>query len=224
MHETEANVKKPQLVAKRREQIMQAAMALFRKKGYHRTTMREICNASKVNRGSIYDYFQSKEDILVYIYKRMMRVGEVDQGVRAHTISSWNELEPYVRLLISNSWIRHKHAIQLLYRESIALDQETLQEVMSIESDYIDKLAENLRRSLGWTAVNQELEIMANILAFITALIPMRGWNMKKAEQPKILDAVTEMFMMKLKEMRRSTPEKRRFTPKRPQSYSSKAP
>ena len=194
---------------------MQAAMTLFRKNGYHKTTMREICNASKVNRASIYDYFKSKEDILVYIYKRMMRVGEADQGVRGHTISSWKELEPYIRLFISNSWIRHRNAIQLLYRESISLDQQTLREIMAIESDYVARLAENLRRSLGWTDINQELEIIANVLAFTTALIPMRGWNMKGVEQTKILDAVTDMFMMKLREMRKSTSESRRATPKR---------
>ncbi|MBW2177291.1 MAG: helix-turn-helix transcriptional regulator, partial [Deltaproteobacteria bacterium] len=48
------NIKKPALVTKRREQILQAALDLFRKKGYHGTSIRQICEKSKVNRASIY--------------------------------------------------------------------------------------------------------------------------------------------------------------------------
>lgn len=204
MREIKTKIKKPQLVIERREQILKAAMALFRKKGYHATTMREICDRSGVNRASIYDYFKSKEDILVYIYKRMMRVEDPDGGIRSHVITKWKELEPYLRLLIANSWIRHKHPIQLLYRESISLDQNTLQDVMQIESDYVDKLAEDLRKCMGMPAVNEETKIVANALAFIQAFIPLRSWNMSDTEQTKILDVVTDMFMMKLREMRKT--------------------
>ncbi len=204
MREIKTKIKKPQLVVERREQILKAAMSLFRKKGYHGTTMREICDRSGVNRASIYDYFKSKEDILVYIYKRMMRVEDPDGGIRSHVITRWNELEPYLRLLISNCWIRHKHPIQLLYRESISLDQKTLQEVLQIESDYVNKLAEDLRKCLGLSAASDEVKIMANAIAFIMAFIPLRSWNMGDTEQTKILDVVTDMFMMKLKEMRKT--------------------
>ena len=39
VREIKTNIKKPELVTKRRNQIMKAATELFRKKGYHATTI-----------------------------------------------------------------------------------------------------------------------------------------------------------------------------------------
>lgn len=51
-------------VAARRQQILQAACACFSRKGYHRTTVRDICHQAKLSPGAVYGYFKSKEEIL----------------------------------------------------------------------------------------------------------------------------------------------------------------
>ncbi len=214
MNEIETKIKKPHLVARRRSEITKAAMALFRKKGFHGTTMREICDASRVNRGSIYDYFKSKEDILVHLYKRVMSLGE-EGGIRTITISDWKDLEAYVRLSIAHAWSSHRDAVQLLYRESISLDPKTLQEVMRFESEYVDKVAENLRIGLGWKRVSAELRILANAMVFMVAFLPLRGWNMRDSDESDVLDVVTETFMTRLREMKRSASPGRRAAPGR---------
>lgn len=53
-------VDKPQ----RRREIAQAALELFSKKGFTRTSVREIAEACEMAKGSIYDYFANKEDVL----------------------------------------------------------------------------------------------------------------------------------------------------------------
>jgi AcrR family transcriptional regulator len=203
MREIKTRIKKPSLIAKRREQIMQTAMILFRKKGYHKTTMREICEVSKVNRGSFYDYFESKEDILVYIYKQMMyQEGDFEKSLPKEKISGREDLEPYLRTLLSAAWNRDRHPIQLLYRETISLDKRSRKDVLKIESEYVRIVAENIRKGLGLSVISRELEILANMVVFIDAFFPLRGWNMHHLDQEKILDFVTGMFMGKLKEMR----------------------
>lgn len=205
MRKITTKIKKPELVASRREQIMAAALFLFRKNGYHATTMRKICEKSKVNRASIYDYFRSKEDILVYIYKQMMySEGKFDEAFPDVNISGWKDLEPFIRKLISYSWNINRHGIQLLYRETISLDKKTKREVLGLESDYIKWVAENLRKGLGLPSITKELEIMANTMVYFNHYIPMRGWNMKHIDQEQIVDFVVEMLMIKLKHLRRS--------------------
>jgi AcrR family transcriptional regulator len=213
MREIKTRIKKPSLIAKRREQIMRTAMDLFREKGYHKTTMREICALSKVNRGSFYDYFESKEDILIYIYKQMMyQEGDFEKSLPKEKISGWEDLEPYLRSLLTAAWNRDKHPIQLLYRETISLDKKSRKDVLRIESEYVQIVAENLRKGLGFSALSEELEILANSLVFIDSFFPLRGWNMHHLDQKKVLDVVTDMFMMKLNELRdhqkRKGPEK----------------
>ncbi len=206
LREILTNIKKPELVTKRRVQIMRAAMDLFRKNGYHATTMREICKKARVNMGSFYDYFGSKEDILVYMYKEMMYAGKIlGEAFPERNVTEWNGLEPFIKSLMCAGWNKHKHSIQLLYRETISLDKKTMREVLRIESDYVQWVAEKLRKGLGRSCVNQELEIIANSIVYLNSFIPLRGWNMRHIDQRKILNLLAQILMTKLKELRKAS-------------------
>lgn len=51
----------------RRDQIVRAAVELFVEKGFHRTTTREIARASGLGIGTLYEYVESKEDVLYLV-------------------------------------------------------------------------------------------------------------------------------------------------------------
>lgn len=51
----------------RRKQIVEAARMLFREKGYHATTIRDIADKSGVLSGSLYAHIRTKEDLLFEI-------------------------------------------------------------------------------------------------------------------------------------------------------------
>jgi AcrR family transcriptional regulator len=53
------------LESRRRGQITSAARQVFARKGYDAATVDEIAEVAGVSKGSIYNYFRSKEDILV---------------------------------------------------------------------------------------------------------------------------------------------------------------
>ncbi|MEE8346469.1 MAG: TetR/AcrR family transcriptional regulator [Dehalococcoidia bacterium] len=54
----------------RRQQIIDAAWACFARKGYHQTTMQDICQKSVLSPGAIYRYFASKEAIRTAVWER----------------------------------------------------------------------------------------------------------------------------------------------------------
>jgi len=54
-------------LAARREQIIQAAAWLFASKGFHRATTRDIAEAAEVSEGTLYNYFENKDDLLIGI-------------------------------------------------------------------------------------------------------------------------------------------------------------
>ena len=201
MREIKTNIKKPELVTKRRNQILKAATELFGKKGYHATTMRKICQRAKVNQGSFYDYFGSKEDILVYIYKQMMN-RKLDWASPDGKISDWKDMEQFLKVLMSNAWNRDKKNIQLLYRETISLDKKTMREVLKLESDFIKWVAENLREGLALPSTSLKLEMIANLAVYINSFIPLRGWNLHHIDQEEILNFAVDILMTKLKELR----------------------
>jgi AcrR family transcriptional regulator len=62
-----ASVKDERLVQKRRDQMIKGAVTLFKEKGFHRTTTREIAKAAGFSIGTLYEYIRSKEDVLYLV-------------------------------------------------------------------------------------------------------------------------------------------------------------
>jgi AcrR family transcriptional regulator len=58
----------------RRQQILDAAWTCFARKGYHQTTMQDICEESGLSPGAIYRYFEGKESILRATYDRYQQM------------------------------------------------------------------------------------------------------------------------------------------------------
>jgi AcrR family transcriptional regulator len=51
-------------VEARRSQILDAACKCFSDKGFHQTTVRDICDRAGLSAGAVYGYFKSKDEIL----------------------------------------------------------------------------------------------------------------------------------------------------------------
>lgn len=65
-------------MAKRREQILDAAAELFAEQGFHRTTTRDIANAADIAEGTLYNYFTNKEDLLLALLGRLGEVRDME--------------------------------------------------------------------------------------------------------------------------------------------------
>jgi len=72
-------IKNQDLVELRRRQIIDAAVQLFIEKGFHKTTTRQIARASGLSIGSLYEYIESKEDVLYLVCDAIH--AEIEQGV-----------------------------------------------------------------------------------------------------------------------------------------------
>ncbi len=72
----------PKIVDKeaKKEQIIHAAMSVFAEKGVANTKMIDIARAAAIGKGTIYEYFRSKEDIFAAAFNRMNRDMELKIG------------------------------------------------------------------------------------------------------------------------------------------------
>jgi TetR/AcrR family fatty acid metabolism transcriptional regulator len=60
-----------QIIAARKQQILDAATHVFAAKGFHPTTIRDIAKHAGIADGTIYNYFSSKPALLIGIFERM---------------------------------------------------------------------------------------------------------------------------------------------------------
>jgi len=68
-----------QLVATRREQILDAAARVFAEKGFHKTTIRDIAREASIADGTIYIYFENKAALLLGILDLMQESVKRDE-------------------------------------------------------------------------------------------------------------------------------------------------
>ena len=69
----------------RREEILEAAVGLFRRHGYHATSVSEIIEASNISRGTFYLYFDGKEALFLDLIERFIeRIVAVIEVVDPH--------------------------------------------------------------------------------------------------------------------------------------------
>src|ERR1700744_3689709 len=61
-----------------KDSIKRAAQDLFRKFGYHKTSVNEIARRAKIAKATIYKYFESKEDVLHSLLMDYIRVSVDD--------------------------------------------------------------------------------------------------------------------------------------------------
>jgi AcrR family transcriptional regulator len=65
-------------IAARTTQILDAAAQVFAEKGFHAATTREIADVADVSEGTIYNYFDSKDDLLLGIMNRLTEQVSLD--------------------------------------------------------------------------------------------------------------------------------------------------
>ena len=53
-----------QYLEARKNEILDAAFTCFRRRGFHQSTMQDICHEAQLSPGAIYRYFRSKEEII----------------------------------------------------------------------------------------------------------------------------------------------------------------
>src|SRR5262249_61791052 len=63
-----------------RERLFRAALALFAKKGFSETTVEDITNAADVGKGTFFNYFPSKDHILIAFSD--MQIAKLEDAVQ----------------------------------------------------------------------------------------------------------------------------------------------
>jgi AcrR family transcriptional regulator len=66
----------------KKEQLLHAALAVFAERGYHGATMQSVAERAGVSKGAVYEYFPSKEALLLESAETLLRA-VADQSIAA---------------------------------------------------------------------------------------------------------------------------------------------
>ena len=168
------------LVRQRRGQILDAALELFIEKGYHRTTIRDICARSGTNQASLYDYVQNKDDILRRLLYRMHHPERPEGDGEPCEPGDFESFEAYLVDFFSFAWTENKKAIQLTYRTAGDMARDDLAEVLGRDAALVDSVAAGIDHFYELSADDDRVVLVANVVVFLDAFLPLRGWNLRQ--------------------------------------------
>jgi AcrR family transcriptional regulator len=128
----------------REERILNAAIELFGTKGYEKTTIEDIASASDLGVGTIYNYYSSKEKILLSIIKNTADENKLDEYIYGN---SKNFEKSFSKLIESyfQSFLRFPRQIwREVLRATFGKQPDLLKMIESIDSLFIKKTVELL--------------------------------------------------------------------------------
>ncbi len=157
-------IRNPALVQERRTQILDAALELFIEKGYHRTTIRDICARSGINQASLYDYVQNKDDILRRLLYRMHHPERPESNGEPCDPASLASFEAYLIYLFEFAWTENHKAIQLTYRTAGDMARDDLGEVLDRDAALVDRVAKGIDHFYDLKADDDRVAVIANVI------------------------------------------------------------
>ena len=146
------------------EKILQAALELFAGEGYDRTSMSRIANKAGVSKGLIYNYFDSKEELLKELMKSMME--EFDTSIITTDLEKGNPKESLRKTLdFTFDFIQHHpRKMMLLTKLSLQVGQfDFLHDIIVGKADFYFSLFEKVFKELQYDDPKGEAYIMSLI-------------------------------------------------------------
>ena len=145
------------LIEERRNQILDAAALLFARKGYKGATIREIAREAGVAEGTIYNYFDSKHDLLISLPQRI----------------SWPMVSSFVRSARSQG------------PDTVADDEEQMVQLLQASMGSIQQHTDAVKVLLAYIPFMEE-EIQAQFLEqttlFFTRIFDLEGFLQSRIE------------------------------------------
>ncbi len=175
--EVHASVKDEQLVKMRRDQMIQGAVALFKQKGFHGTTTREIAREAGFSIGTLYEYIRTKEDILYLVCDRIYdQVSDQLQGMDLEkgTLQSLKiGIAHYFRVVDDM-----QDEVLVMYQEAKSLSKDALPYVLKKELEMVGMFETLLKKCVE----NGELKLNPSQVHMLSQNIFVQGqmWGFRR--------------------------------------------
>ena len=177
-----SSIKDENLIEIRRKQIVDGALKLFREKGFHRATTREIAKAAGFSIGTLYEYIRTKEDVLYLVcdniyHQVIQRLSQISTS--SGTIEELKEaIEQY--FLLIDSMVDE---FTIMYQETKTLPKDEQSYVLQKELEMValfEKILKACVQSGSLKISDKEVFLAANHIVVQGQAWAFRKWALHK--------------------------------------------
>ena len=193
----QSTIKNPERVWDRRAQLVAASIRVFREKGFHATTVREIGAAAGLTQGTIYNYVRSKDDILYLVCDSVITAYQDSVRAAIDSIEGHpHRMEAALHALIGVMY-EHQDDILLLYHESHALDRRSLHAILARVAEFHSFIEETLCEGLVETdPALSNRALVTNIVTYLPTIVAQRRWLLgRTVPKQQVIDGLVTFIM-----------------------------
>ena len=136
----------PELIATRREEIINACARLYQTMSFKEITLKEVGAETSFSRPTIYNYFQTKEEIFLALYEREYQLwnGDLEALLAEHETLSRRSLAE----LLARSLEKREQLLKLLAMNNYDMEANSRPELLVSFKRAYGKSLENVDRIL----------------------------------------------------------------------------
>jgi len=150
----------------KRERLLREAACLFAERGFNQTDMAELASRAGVAKGSIYNYFESKEDLYLYVCRDGMERSR--KAVYGDLNPDWNIYRQLEHIFRQGMQFVLAYPEYLILYDNIAsagMERFSDQLSLAVEKYTADHLKQLIRRDIAKGLVRADLDV--NYTAFL---------------------------------------------------------
>ncbi|MCF6410894.1 TetR/AcrR family transcriptional regulator [Pseudalkalibacillus salsuginis] len=177
-------VKDEKLIQKRREEMVKAAVGLFKDKGFHRTTTREIAKAAGFSIGTLYEYIRSKEDVLYLVCDSIY--DEVRSRLQSEIVMDQPGINRLKEAIVAYFKVMDEmqDEVLVMYQEAKSLSDEALPYVLRKELEMTAIFERLIQRSVDAGNLflsEEEVNLLAHNILIQGQMWTFRRWALQKS-------------------------------------------
>ena len=184
----------PELTASRKEEIINACEQLYQTMSFKDITLKEIGNVTSFTRTSIYNYFQTKEEIFLALFEReYVRWNEELQGILADNESLTKEqLAEKIALSISN----REQLLKLLSMNNYDMEANSRPELLvSFKTAYGESMKNVCRLLTKFCPEKSEGDIQSFIYVFFPFMFGIYPYTAVTDKQREAMNSANVDFV-----------------------------
>ena len=164
----------PEIVAQRREEIVGACEKLYQTMNFRDITLKEVSKVTSFSRPTIYNYFQTKEEIFLALYEREYDRwnADLEEILKSDRKYSGEKLAD----LIAKSLEKRAQLLKLLSMNNFDMEENSREELLASFKGAYGKSLDNFRRILekhcAWMTEQDIQQTMYIFFPFMFGIYP----------------------------------------------------
>lgn len=159
-----------------KKEILEAAAALFKEKGYEKASLRDIANKVGIKQPSLYHYINSKQDLLYEIIKTTTQDGlDRVQNIKKMPISVDQKLQRCIQTHFDSLMNSYPEISVLIHEKIYSLSEDNQKEIRRLYSQYINMINDIIEEGVKKSVLRKDLDVKLTTWA----LMGMINWVYK---------------------------------------------